>query len=43
MAASRDRSTLRRLVDDVVVRLDANTHATLNEAFAKVGMPPTPP
>ncbi|MFF3089987.1 hypothetical protein ACFVRB_33865 [Streptomyces nojiriensis] len=43
MAASRDRSTLRQLVGDVVVRLDANTHATLNEAFAKVGMPPNPP
>ncbi|MCX5276835.1 hypothetical protein [Streptomyces virginiae] len=43
MAASRDRSTLRQLVGDVVVRLDANTHATLNEAFAKMGMLPNPP
>ncbi|MFI5867463.1 hypothetical protein [Streptomyces sp. NPDC051546] len=43
MAASRDRSTLRQLVGDVVAGLDANTHATLNEAFAKVGMPPNSP
>ncbi|MFE3788186.1 AbiJ-related protein [Streptomyces goshikiensis] len=40
MAAIRDRSTLRRLVGDVAARLGSNTHATLNEAFAKVGMPP---
>ncbi|WP_330323285.1 hypothetical protein [Streptomyces anulatus] len=43
MAASRDRSILRQLVGDVVARLDANTHATLNEAFTKVGMPPNSP
>ncbi|MGP3637514.1 hypothetical protein ACTU45_29945 [Streptomyces sp. 24-1644] len=43
MAAIRDRSTLRQLVGDVVARLDVNTHATLNDAFAKVGMPPNLP
>ncbi|MFC9943966.1 hypothetical protein [Streptomyces pratensis] len=43
MADSRDRSTLRQLVGDLVARLDANTHATLNDAFIKVGMPPNPP
>ncbi|MFI6530717.1 AbiJ-related protein [Streptomyces uncialis] len=41
MAASRDRSTLRQLVGEVAARLGTNTHATLNEAFAKVGMPPS--
>ncbi|MEU9303284.1 hypothetical protein [Streptomyces sp. NPDC048269] len=41
MADSRDRSTLRQLVGDVVVRLGgANAHATLDEAFAELGMPP---
>ncbi|WP_329012036.1 hypothetical protein [Streptomyces sp. NBC_00690] len=39
MAASRDRSTLRQLVGEVAARLGGNTHATLSEAFTKVGMP----
>ncbi|MFE9308149.1 hypothetical protein ACFYM5_10665 [Streptomyces sp. NPDC006706] len=43
MVDSRDRSALRQLVSDVVSPLgDENTHATLNTAFAQLGMPPIP-
>lgn len=43
MVDSRDRSALRRLVGEVLVRLGGLTHATLNPAFEQLGMPAVPP
>lgn len=41
MVDRRDRSALRELVSDVLSALgDENTHATLNTAFAQLGLPP---
>ncbi|WP_340375943.1 hypothetical protein U5640_12750 [Streptomyces sp. SS7] len=43
MVDSRDRSALRQLVGDVVsTHCAGNTHATLDAAFAELGMPPVP-
>jgi hypothetical protein len=43
MVDSRDRSALRQLVGDVVsTHCGGNTHATLDAAFAELGMPPVP-
>ncbi|MEU9631598.1 hypothetical protein AB0D89_33065 [Streptomyces luteogriseus] len=42
MADSRDRSALRKLVDEVVAGLGSLTHRELNPAFQQLGMPPVP-